>query len=99
MTVDEARRALVFHFTGNADDEFDGPCEPIDAYAEAIRQEERSRYEGLDIGDATRDFREWYETAHQRERSRYHAFLAGAEWVRRAALARSSNSAAEEQTQ
>jgi len=35
--VKAARRALIEYFTGNPDDEFDGPCSVVDAYAAAVR--------------------------------------------------------------
>ena len=37
--VKAARRALIEYFTGNPDDEFDGPCSVVDAYAAAVRGE------------------------------------------------------------
>jgi len=41
--VKAARRALIEYFTGNPDDEFDGPCSVVDAYAAAVRGEAEAR--------------------------------------------------------
>ena len=40
--VKAARRALIEYFTGNPDDEFDGPCSVVDAYAAAVRGEAKA---------------------------------------------------------
>ena len=40
-TVDEARRDLIHHFTGNPDDEFDGNDEVVDALVAAVKREEQ----------------------------------------------------------
>jgi len=42
--VKAARRALIEYFTGNPDDEFDGPCSVVDAYAAAVRGEAEAWY-------------------------------------------------------
>ena len=40
--VEEARRELIHHFTGNPDEEFDGPCEVVDDFESAVRASERA---------------------------------------------------------
>ena len=42
QSVAEARREVMRHFTGNEDEEYDGPCPELDALIEAVRAEERA---------------------------------------------------------